>query len=336
MRDPEKAPASAAVLAPAPSGRARFFAALLGLLLFCGGGWCLSAFVKSPSGQLPWLPGTWKGAPLILGACFGGVYGALLLILRRFSLRGMLLCSILSAALAAGLTAYVQTITETQTIRASLPVGSKAQDELLGKLREKITKERVLHFLEALREAGKLEGVQDFQAMNLSFAPGKSGDDIECRVEFEFLTYLQPATSPSRAVAARYVRALIAFYAIWKERPEDNNLDGLMKWAWVLKADRNGYLLPELGRLIVLDSTKSSKFPEESEFLIPRTMDEAFDPFLRKFKAEDYTDNDRLAMHLSQRAQWILETEQDEEIRLCLTLLREMGIGTYLSQAHRK
>lgn len=351
MRDPEKASASAAVLAPAPSGRARFFAALLGLLLFCGGGWCLSAFVKSPSGQLPWLPGTWKGAPLILGACFGGVYGALLLILRRFSLRGMLLCSILSAALAAGLTAYVQTITETQTIRIVREVPSRLQDKYLDVVSREITSQRVLRFLESLHAEDKLARSRDFNSLTVTFSTSQVAYEIECKLNIDVMTYVDPSSSEIRTAAENYVNFLLDVYKIKPlkdfDRPKKETMvlddlsefvstihwiEGAEKWQTFLQIGKDGRALGSSADSEAL--LPESELPNAEQGMETISNESPSGPRNRRLR---WLFDHETEPWIKQRLQELLPENQEEQMRIKVKMLTDFeaefkGVRSQVSQ----
>lgn len=120
---------------PRPAYRPRFFAALLGVLLL------------------------------------GGGYGALLLILRRYTLRGLLFCSIFSAALAGGLTAYVQTIADSEVVAFGIEVPAVMQDDLQRLNGQTITANGIEQFLQNLRVGGHPVGSTEYASVEARVSP---------------------------------------------------------------------------------------------------------------------------------------------------------------------
>lgn len=306
--------------AAAPSRRARLLSAALGALLLCGGAWLLWGFAKDPTGELSWLPGTWKGAPLILGACFGGVYGALLLLLRRFTLRGMLLCSVLSAALAGGLTAYVQTITDTQTIRGNVCVPREFQEAVQRDATKKITPARIARFLDELREAGKFNGVQDFQSVTIALIPDPSDDWIGYRTSFEFCPFVQPRSSQARTIAGKYIEALLNLYCLEARRKEWDREDYEPSPLYLRMQESAALNASEALSLLRKEPAEGNfEFPaDEALYLIPQTPDPALDPYRGFQDAERWDQDPFLISDFSLRIHWFEQHEEDPVIRDCI------------------
>lgn len=208
-----------------PSRRARIVAASLGAMFVIAAAWLLWDFVERPVGELIWLPGTWRGAPLILGACTFGVYGVLLVVLRRFSLWAMLLCTVLSAALTGGLTAYVQSFVEIQTKVVEIELPEEFQADYISWVNSTLTENRIKSFLQK-RQAQEpdFNGQPDFRRVFVTAAPTVRKDTLRLAVNFEFQTYLQPRGTDLRVAVWSYVAVMGFAEAYYRIGPRDPSI----------------------------------------------------------------------------------------------------------------
>jgi len=85
-----------------------------GVVLLAASGALAWMLIVDPLGTVPGAERIWKGAPMILVAACLGCFGALVLILKRFSLGALIVSTVLGAAAASGAQAYVHTIQDTE------------------------------------------------------------------------------------------------------------------------------------------------------------------------------------------------------------------------------
>lgn len=187
-----------------PKPRVRWFF-LGGLGMVAAGAALLYFFVADPTGTLPGFPQVWKGGPLLLGACFLGVYGALLLILKRFSLASMLLSIILSASLTGGVHAYVYSFRESETRKDSFYLPPKNLKALLERSRTSLTSTRVTAFVLDLYAAGHLKQAIDYDELEITYGADQENESEQLLIlKFSWSPYVHPKRSQARMWAQSY------------------------------------------------------------------------------------------------------------------------------------
>lgn len=225
----------------------------------------------------------------------------------------MLLCSILSAALAGGLTAYVQTITHINEVQACLEVPKRYHQTVIRHATERATQERILAFLEALQAAGKLKGVSELNSVSVAFNPNPNQEELQWRIDFEYLTFVHRPASSVRQAAEKYVKYLVkmSFNLAWREEKrmkKERNLRSISPSKYEL--------LPicwYLEELVFWEPMYNFEVDvSEVKFLVPcsdhPTLESRFD---QNMKINVLA---AVGKAYARRAQWLIEQETDDWI----------------------
>lgn len=188
------------------------------LLAVSGGlAWML---ILDPAGMVPGLPGFWKGAPIILFAAFSGIYGGLILVLRRFSLASVLVAMLAAALCAFAAQAYVRTIQDSERLLLQFPVAAEKVPAFSASLTQSLTEARLRGLVSDLRGGGILEEPSAFEEVLISIGPGEAGAGVELEARFVFCPFVHARQSPGRYLAMQYATLITDLKAEAATGPE--------------------------------------------------------------------------------------------------------------------
>ncbi len=185
-------------------GRTRILLYVVSVSFIITGIWLLKEFLEQPMGSIPGMPGTWRGAPLLLSASFLTISGALMVILRRFSLAAILATGILSTGFATGMQAYVKSIRETVYEAYSVEIEASKSDQFIRELRECVSDTR-LDALAADLYRDKFVRSIDYESATVSFGASNDGA-IVIKTNFSYCPYIHNSRSGVRDIIHSYVR----------------------------------------------------------------------------------------------------------------------------------
>ncbi|MBI3832385.1 MAG: hypothetical protein HY291_22870 [Planctomycetes bacterium] len=292
-----------------PKPRVRWFF-LGGLGMLAAGSALLYFFVADPSGTLPGFPQVWKGGPLLLGACFLGVYGALLLLLKRFSLGAMLLAAVLSAALTGGVHAYVYSFRESETREDSFNLPPEKLKDFLERSRTSLTSTRVTAFVLDLYATGHLKQAIDYDELVIQFGGDRENEWRQfLRLTFSWSPYVHPMRSQARTWAQSYAELANKWNIIRTLGVEPNAN------RWVQKYIYSVHELETTGLTKPLSVQQVDAFTEAmGDFLVDWVfMERLFSPPQRKTKEKMYVEG----------CSWLAEREPDPELKAFLEQVRD-------------
>lgn len=172
------------------------------LLGVCGAlAWLL---IGDPAGMMPGMPGFWKGAPMILGAVFCGIYGALIMVLRRFSLSAVLVAMFAAGLSAFGAQSFVRTITDSELLALRIHVPDASKQAFAKDLGEAVTEARLKGLTGDLRAAGILEEPSAFDAALVTVGQDGDGDALELSARLIYCPFVHERRSTGRYLAMQY------------------------------------------------------------------------------------------------------------------------------------
>ena len=150
---------TAAVTVAAPSlpakPRSRFFI-VLGLALLALGAFLFWFYANDPTGTLPGFPQVWKGGPMILCSTFLLIIGVLSLVLRRFSLGGLMLSAAAAGLFTAAIQTSVYSFREYETREKNIIIlEDKILGDILSRNTRNLTSDRVLAFVGDAYSSGR-------------------------------------------------------------------------------------------------------------------------------------------------------------------------------------
>ncbi len=190
-----------------PRPRNRLLLFLVSITFIIAGIWLLKEFLEQPMGSIPGMPGTWRGAPLLLGACFLTIYGALIVILRRFSLAAILATGILSAGFATGMQAYAKSIRHIATDSCWIDIENS--DEFSQKLHQSLSNANLASFADRLVQ-DKFVQFNEYDSISIRVSSAREGTLVDIRY-----TYC-PCVHTGRSELRGIVKAYVEFAAACK------------------------------------------------------------------------------------------------------------------------
>ena len=177
---------------------------LLGVVLVGVGIFFLQLFTSEPTGGIPGFPHAWRGAPLILGACFFGINGFYLIFQRKFSLAALLVAGIASSAVASAAQAYVRNIRDVVPMDSCITLPEDKRPEFVARSKELVTPDSLRRFADEQYEKGWSSGV-DFESAYVTF--GKVADtkeNVVVTTNIEICPFIYPLARDSRECVLRY------------------------------------------------------------------------------------------------------------------------------------
>ena len=164
-------------------------------------------FAREPKGELPFLPGAWKGGPLLLCGGFLAICGALLMALRRFSLAAFIVAALVSGAFAAGAQAYVNGMREVTQRRFDVYLSQELQGAFIEQVKQKITPARLFDF--ALRYCAIRHSALPFDSLDIKYGGDPANPNIvRVTLETHSCPYLHTASSATIDGVSTYAKFL--------------------------------------------------------------------------------------------------------------------------------
>lgn len=178
---------------------------LSGALLLAVSGLLVWLLIHDPLGTLPGAPAFWKGAPMILGATFFGINGALLMLLRRFSLSVLLVALLLAGAFAAGAQGYARTVSDSEELEMSYALPAAAVPGVLEELSVTLSESRVRALAQDLAAAGHIQEPPAFDELALTYGAPRGASGVQVTARFTFCPFVHARQSPGRYMAGLYL-----------------------------------------------------------------------------------------------------------------------------------
>lgn len=208
----------------------------LGLMLLLAAGALTVLLMRSPLGALSFAPDTWKGAPMTLAAAFCGVYGALLLFVRRFSLASMVAAMLVAACFSVGTQAYVRNLHEVETVDLDFILPDDQTEAFLNLTKDSVTESRLTDFAEDLYTSGVLPEAPAFDQVQVVAGRPEGGRGQQVSVTFLYCPFIHPRSSLTRDVAMRYAmliceRNIAKLSSSWEASGVWNRFRMLRRWA---------------------------------------------------------------------------------------------------------
>ena len=179
---------------------------LLGALLMGVSGMLAWQLMHDPLGTVPGSPSIWKGTPMILSAAFTGIYGALLLLLRRFSLAAVLLAMLLAGASAMGAQAYARTISDREEVEFNYALPKEQIEGFLETMRVALPESLLLALTQDLQAAGHIEEPPAFDEVAVAFGAPGAGGGVQISLRFTYCPFVHARQSPGRYAASLYAQ----------------------------------------------------------------------------------------------------------------------------------
>ncbi len=177
---------------------------LLGVMLVGVGIFFLHLFTSEPTGGIPGFPHAWRGAPLILGACFFGINGFYLLFQRKFSLAALLVAGIASSAVASAAQAYVRSIRDVVPMDSYVYLPEKERPDFIARAKELVTPDTLRRFADEQYEKGWSTGV-DFESVYVTYGKApQNKDQIAVTTNLEVCPFIYPLARDSRVSVQNY------------------------------------------------------------------------------------------------------------------------------------
>ena len=174
------------------------------LVLACVCLYCFTLYDHSTLARFGF-PKAWAGAPFLLGAGFLGISGAFLLVQRRFSLAGLLVGLIVSAAMTAAGQAYVNGKRETTVVRIEFDLPADKHQEFIKMSRELLPSGRLDEFARDALVDGWLNAGSDFDSVAVRIAADPAYKDaIITNLDFTYSTLTQPYQTGGRKIVSLY------------------------------------------------------------------------------------------------------------------------------------
>lgn len=160
---------------------------------------------------------------MLLGATFCGIWGGLILVLRRFSLGALLAATCTAGFTAFGAQAFLRTIKDSETLKLDYNTPQQSKAALAQRLGVAVTEARLQDLLADLRHEGLLEESSAFDAVLISTG-NTSAAGVELSVRFVFCPYFHERQSAGRYMAMHYASLLADLAA--EETPDVSRHDG--------------------------------------------------------------------------------------------------------------